>query len=166
MKRIISVFLIIFLLAACGGSIAIAHYAWAQGEAEGESDTGSSDSDTGSADSDTGSGDSDVGQSTTGGGIFTNPLKDGVDTLQGLLGLILDVMVQIGMVVITIAIIYAGFLYTTARGNPTQISKAHTVIVGVLIGSAIILGAYVIAQVLKDTVNDLKEGVFIEKYLV
>lgn len=99
----------------------------------------------------------------TSGAIFTNPLKNGVDSLPGLLGLILDIMVQIGTTVVIIAIIYAGFLYTTARGNERQIEKAHTVIKGVLIGSAIILGAFVIAQVIKETAEDVIEGVMIER---
>ncbi|HPY13018.1 MAG TPA: hypothetical protein PLZ23_01425, partial [Candidatus Paceibacterota bacterium] len=99
-------------------------------------------------------------------GIFTNPLKDGIDSLPGLLKLILDIMVQIGTTVIIIMIIYAGFLYTTARGNQSQLDKAHRVIRGVLIGSAIILGAFVIAQVIKDTADDLMEGVMIEQNIV
>jgi len=99
-------------------------------------------------------------------GIFTNPLKNGVDSLPGLLGLVLDIMVQIGTTVVIIAIIYAGFLYTTARGNERKIKEAHTVIRGVLIGSAIILGAFVIAQVIKETAEEVIEGVMIEKNLV
>lgn len=107
-----------------------------------------------------------IGTVDDGGGIFTNPLKDGIDSLPGLLGLILDIMVQIGTTVIIIAIIYAGFLYTTARGSQSKLDKAHRVIQGVLIGSAIILGAFVIAQVIKETVDDLKEGVMIEQNIV
>jgi hypothetical protein len=107
-----------------------------------------------------------IGTVDDGGGIFTNPLKDGIDSLPGLLGLILDIMVQIGTTVIIIMIIYAGFLYTTARGNQSQLDKAHRVIWGVLIGSAIILGAFVIAQVIKDTARKLIEGVMIEQNIV
>ncbi|HQF41020.1 MAG TPA: hypothetical protein PLY95_01210 [Candidatus Paceibacterota bacterium] len=99
-------------------------------------------------------------------GIFTNPLKDGIDSLPGLLKLVLDIMVQIGTTVIIIMIIYAGFLYTTAMGNQSKLDKAHKVIQGVLIGSAIILGAFVIAQVIKDTADDLIEGVMIEQNIV
>ncbi|MFA5736876.1 MAG: hypothetical protein WCX70_02650 [Candidatus Paceibacterota bacterium] len=107
-----------------------------------------------------------IGTIEDGGGIFTNPLKDGIDNLPGLLGLILEIMVQIGTTIVIIAIIYAGFLYTTARGNESQIRKAHTVIKGVLIGSAIILGAFVIAEVIKNTADDLIEGVMIEQSIV
>lgn len=115
----------------------------------------------------TGGGSTNVtGEPAGGSAIFTNPLKDGVDSLPGLLGLVLDIMVQIGTTIVIIAIIYAGFLYTTARGNERQITKAHTVIKGVLIGSAIILGAFVIAQVIKETAEDVIEGVMIEKTIV
>ena len=98
-------------------------------------------------------------------GIFINPLKSGANTLPKLLALILSVLVQVGIALVTIAIIYAGFTYVSARGNAGQIEKAHKTILGVLIGSAIILGAYVIAEVIQGTVDELRQNVTIEKHL-
>ncbi|MCX6712241.1 MAG: hypothetical protein NT041_00940 [Candidatus Vogelbacteria bacterium] len=89
--------------------------------------------------------------------IFQNPLK--VDSITALLSLVLDIVVQVGLVFIVLFIIYAGFLFVTAGGKEAQVTKARETLVATLIGSAIILGAYAIASALKSTVDQLKTGV-------
>ena len=90
-------------------------------------------------------------------GIFKNPLK--VNSLTDLLVAMLDVVVQVGLVVIVFFIIFAGFQFVTAQGDTGKITKAREALVAVLIGSAIVLGSYAIATALKNTVEQLSTDV-------
>ena len=90
-------------------------------------------------------------------GIFKNPLK--ADSLTDLLAAMLDVVVQVGLVVIVFFIIFAGFQFVTAQGDTGKITKAREALVAVLIGSAIVLGSYAIASALKSTVEQLSANV-------
>lgn len=90
------------------------------------------------------------------GPIFSNPLK--VDSIAGLLAIVLDVVVQIGLVVVVFFIILAGFNFVTARGDFSKITKAKEALIATFIGSAIVLGSYAIAKVLENTVNQLTAG--------
>ena len=51
---------------------------------------------------------------------------------------------------------YAGFLYTTARGNVSQIEQAHAALLWALIGGVVVLGAKVIVEVVQGTVEGLQ----------
>ena len=86
-------------------------------------------------------------------GALTNPLKD--TTLSGLIETILSAVVQLGIVVVTGAIIFAGFKYVTASGNTTKLKQAHEAMYYILIGSAIVLGAYAVRQIVMDTVSSV-----------
>jgi hypothetical protein len=98
---------------------------------------------------------------TGSGNIITNPLK--VESLTELLALVLDIIVQVGLVVIVFFIIFAGFKYVTAQGNTSEITKAHNALMATLIGSAIVLGSYAIAKALDSTVKQLRQGVYLEE---
>jgi hypothetical protein len=56
---------------------------------------------------------------------------------------------------VTLYIIYAGFTFVTAQGNPGEIQKAKQRLLWALIGAAILLGAAGIAEVVKTTVNQV-----------
>lgn len=89
---------------------------------------------------------------TSGVGI-TNPLKD--QTLAGFIDTILAAVIEVGIVVVTGSIIYAGFKYVTARGNTSKIKQAHDGILYTIIGSGIVLGAYVVRQIVMDTITQV-----------
>lgn len=99
----------------------------------------------------------DVGGGGSGDVAFiTNPIK--ADTVSQLLMRLLDLVVEIGVVVVTLGIIYAGFLYATARGNKDQIKRAHDAFYWTIIGSAIVLGAFAITKVVSDTAQAVLGG--------
>ncbi len=98
-----------------------------------------------------------VGGPIDGEAIFQNPLA--AESLTELLVAMLDVLVQVGLVIIVFFIIFAGFKYVTAQGDTNKIKEAHTALVATLIGSAIVLGSYAIASALKSTVEQLEAGV-------
>lgn len=92
---------------------------------------------------------------TTGGGdsvvSLQNPL--GNQSLIGFLESILDVIMIFAVPIIVFFIIYAGFLYVTASGNPAKISTAHMALLFAVIGGVIILGARVILAVISGTIQ-------------
>lgn len=80
-----------------------------------------------------------------------NPLK--VQSLNDLLEAILQIFVVLATPLIVFFIIYAGFLYVTARGNPEQIKQATQALTYAVIGGVIILGAFAIATIVSNLVS-------------
>ncbi len=96
-------------------------------------------------------------QGSSGSGVtIPNPIK--VDSISGLLKLILDVLLIFAVPIVVFFIIYAGFLYVTARGKPDTITQAHRALLYAIIGGLLILGANVLIDVLQGTVNEIKGG--------
>lgn len=94
------------------------------------------------------------GNSSGGAGqTLVNPLK--VDSLPALLNLILDAAIQLGIIVLTLAIIWVGFLFVAARGNEEKIRSARTAFMWTVIGGLILLGAKAIGEVIKSTAGTL-----------
>lgn len=87
------------------------------------------------------------------GQAIANPLK--FCSLEGLLDAILDAAIQLGTVILTLALIYTGFLFVAARGNEEAIKKARRALLYTIIGGLILLGAKAIEVVIRDTVNSL-----------
>jgi len=86
-------------------------------------------------------------------GKICNPIN--ISTLNGLIKTILEGVVKIGIPIIALAIIYSGFLFVSARGNSEKITKAKDALLYTLIGAAVILGSWAIAQLISDTVLQL-----------
>ena len=85
-----------------------------------------------------------------------NPLKASITDIPSLLRVIIsDIIIPIGGVVAVLMIMWAGFLYVTARGKPEKIKEAHQALLWGSIGAAILLGAYVIAQVIQNTIHQI-----------
>jgi hypothetical protein len=66
-----------------------------------------------------------------------------------------NIVVPIAIPFLALAIIYTGFLFVRARGNPEKIKEAKNALKWTLIGGAIILAAYVIAAALQGTISDI-----------
>ena len=90
---------------------------------------------------------------TGGGATLKNPIKAG--NLAQLLASILDIIVQIGIPVVTIAFIYVGYLFVSAMGNQTKLKEAKGAFVNVCIGAAIVLGSYAISAIISNTIASL-----------
>lgn len=81
-----------------------------------------------------------------------NPLKD-IDTIDGLLYAILNIIMILMIPIIVFFIIYAGFKYVTARGNASQVEEASQTLLYAIIGGVLILGAVAIAGIIKSVVD-------------
>ncbi|MEI7513410.1 MAG: hypothetical protein WCJ74_02190 [bacterium] len=84
-----------------------------------------------------------------------NPLGSENQTLIALIGNLLKLAAQIGAVVCVFFIIYSGFLFIKAQGEPAELTKAKSVFFWSIIGAGILLGASVIADLISGTVNSV-----------
>lgn len=82
-----------------------------------------------------------------------NPLRfRSIETfIQGLL----QAIVMIALPIITVFVVYAGFLFISARGNTETLKRARENFVYVIIGATLILSAWVLATLIGGTVTQL-----------
>lgn len=98
----------------------------------------------------------DQGPVVEGGTVsLQNPLA--ADNILELFEAIIDVILVFAVPIIVFFIIYAGFLYVTARGNEGTIEKAHKALLYALIGGLLILGANVLIDVIQGTVDCVRD---------
>ena len=82
-----------------------------------------------------------------------NPLK--FPSIEKFIEGVLQAIVMISLPIITVFIVYAGFKYIIARGNPGEIAKAHKNFLYVIIGTALILSAWVLSTLIGGTITQL-----------
>lgn len=83
--------------------------------------------------------------------VFYNPIDS--PNFFALIDKILGVLIDIGIPVLVLFIVYAGFKFVTAQGNEAEITKAKAALLWSVIGGAVLLGAKVIAEVIRATVG-------------
>jgi hypothetical protein len=86
---------------------------------------------------------------------LVNPLGS-TKTLPELIDGILRIVLTIGIPLIALMIIYSGFKFVMAQGNPKELEEARRNLLYVLIGAGILLGAYVIAEAVVGTINAIR----------
>lgn len=84
---------------------------------------------------------------------FQNPIKS--DSVAEVMVSFFGILVQIGAVAVTLAIVYAGFLFVVAKGNPEQLNKAKTTLFWTIIGALILLGSQIIASIIENSIKNL-----------
>ncbi len=88
---------------------------------------------------------------------INNPLGEGnLETIPAFIEKILKIVVEIGIPIVTLAIIYSGFLFVQAQGSPEKLKKAKDALLYTLIGATLLLGAYVLAAAIGSTVDQIK----------
>ncbi len=98
-----------------------------------------------------------VGGNGTGGGTgcptgqLCNPLKS--QSITEFLLKIIDVLLVFALPIIILYIMYAGFLFTTAKGNSEQIGTARSALLWAVVGGVIVLGARLIISVIQGTIT-------------
>jgi hypothetical protein len=84
-----------------------------------------------------------------------NPLGD-VESIPDFVETLLRIVLLVGVPLVALAIIYSGFLFVAAQGNPKKLEEARTTFLYTLVGAAIVLGAVVIAQAIGGTIEQLR----------
>jgi hypothetical protein len=93
------------------------------------------------------------GTTVTQGGGLTNPLK--VATLDALITEILGYAIMLGGIFLTLMLVYVGFQFVMAQGNPEKVTAAKSMLLWTAIGGMLLLGAQAIALVITNTVSGL-----------
>jgi len=88
-------------------------------------------------------------------GGLVNVLPDGICTLEDILVLVLDLMVQIGSILLVVMLVFTGFKFVAAQGNAEEIQGARTALTWTVIGGLLLLGAEGLSLVIKATVESL-----------
>lgn len=84
---------------------------------------------------------------------YTLKNRIGVDSIEELLLVLLDVFMVIAIPIIVLFIIYAGFMYVTARGNAEQIQQATRALTYAVIGGVLVVGAVALSEILANLVE-------------
>jgi uncharacterized membrane protein YjfL (UPF0719 family) len=92
-----------------------------------------------------------------GGGVrIENPLE--ADSITEFFLDIIQILLIFAVPIIVFFIILSGFKLVTAQGNDAQISEGKRAFLYALIGALLILGAYVILEVIQQTVGAFQRG--------
>lgn len=86
-----------------------------------------------------------------------NPIS--VNSIPDLIQTILQGLIKIGIPLLVVMIVYSGWLYLFARGDPGKIKSAHDMFLYTLIGGAILLAAWALAQLIHSTLLELTASV-------
>lgn len=84
-------------------------------------------------------------------GELSNPLKS--KSIEEFILKIIDVLLVFATPIIMLYIMYAGYLFVTARGDSGQISTARSALLWAVVGGVIVLGARVIIAVIQGTIK-------------
>ncbi|MEX0930518.1 MAG: hypothetical protein WDZ79_02445 [Candidatus Paceibacterota bacterium] len=89
-----------------------------------------------------------------------NPLGPGgpITLMEFIRLIITDIILPMASVLVVLAIIYTGFLFVAARGNPAKLEHARTAFVWTVIGTAVLLGSWVIAVAIEGTLCEITGG--------
>lgn len=78
-----------------------------------------------------------------------------IDTVSELLLALFEIVTEIGAVVLAVMIVYTGYLFVVAQGKDAELTKAKESLRWVLIGGALVLGAWVLAEAIGETIKNL-----------
>ncbi len=86
-----------------------------------------------------------------------NPLDDSISSIPDFFKAVIDILLVFAIPFVVFFIIWAGFLYVTARGNPTKIQQAHSALLYALVGGLLILGANLLLDIITNTVTQVTQ---------
>ena len=86
-----------------------------------------------------------------------NPLKGG-GNVESFLHNILELVIRIGAIAVTLMLVYVGYLFVVAQGEPGKISEARQMLLWTILGALILLGSKAISLGIEATVKALSTG--------
>ena len=84
-----------------------------------------------------------------------SPLKANVSSIPAFISSFLKSMVKISLPIIAFFFLLAGFKFVSAGGNSEKIESAKTNFLYVVLGAALILGAWVLSTLIGNTVTEV-----------
>lgn len=88
---------------------------------------------------------------------LTNPLR--VASIEQFLVALLDIVVLIAFPIIVLFLVFIGFRFIAAQGNPDELKKVREYFFWAIVGALIILGAQALSIALQGTVQQLSQGI-------
>lgn len=82
-----------------------------------------------------------------------NPLK--VNSVECLVDLVITIALRVAAIIAVLALIWVGFKFVAAQGNPGKIQEAQQMLLAVVIGIAIVFGSKVIIDVVRGTISPI-----------
>lgn len=89
-----------------------------------------------------------------------NPLGSKVNNLPSFIYMILGIVFQIGSVFAVLVLMYVGFLFVSARGDPEKLQTARRAFLWTVIGIALLLGGRLVASIIGSTVSQVSTGIY------
>lgn len=90
----------------------------------------------------------------TTGSALANPLNN-INSFTDLLNAIVNAIIQLGGILLVLALVFTGFKFVQAQGKEEALREARSMLVWTVIGGLILLGAGVIKGVIIATVQGL-----------
>ncbi len=84
-----------------------------------------------------------------------NPLNN-ISSFGELIAAVLDIVMMIGFPIAVLAIMYSGFLFVTAQGNSEKLESAKNALLWTVIGTAVLLGSWVLSVGISSTIESLR----------
>lgn len=88
---------------------------------------------------------------------LVNPLVN-INDIATFLRELINIAIMFGIPIAVFFIILSGFMFVTAQGNPAKLASARKALLAAVIGTAILLGAWVIATAIKGTIDAIRGG--------
>lgn len=87
-----------------------------------------------------------------------NPLNSNFSSVPAFIAGALKALALIALPIISLFLVFSGFLFLTAQGNEQKLKTAKTNFLYVVIGALLILGAWIIATLIAGTVSQIAGG--------
>lgn len=71
---------------------------------------------------------------------------------------ILSVVIRFGTIIVILMLVFVGYKFVVAQGEPGKITEARQMLMWTVVGALILLGAQVIATGIQATVSALSTG--------
>ena len=84
-----------------------------------------------------------------------NPLSSQFSTIPNFIAGALKALVIVALPIISLFVVYAGFMFIMARGKPDALAKARQNFLYVIIGALLVLGAWALANLIGGTVSQI-----------
>jgi len=84
-----------------------------------------------------------------------NPLNSNFSSIPAFIAGALKALALIALPIITLFFVISGFMFVMARGNQEQLKKAKMNFLYVVIGTILILGAWILATLIAGTVSEI-----------
>jgi hypothetical protein len=81
-----------------------------------------------------------------------DPITPKISSLPCFIKNLLDIMIQLGIPIAAFFLIWAGFLFIQAQGEPAKLTTAKRAFTWAVIGTAVVFGAWLLSTVIKVTV--------------